>query len=136
MEILHPYPRWEKINLAAMRLKEAAERAKITLSGLESVSIYIPYIYADSSGIKHLDVDLTRAKFEELTADLVKETIHCCEQAMRDAGNFGWWGETEVVLVGLSTKIPLVRRAVSDFFKKEPMRGVDPDEAVALGAAI
>ena len=75
---------------AMVRLKEAAERAKITLSGLERVNIYIPYIYADSSGIKHLDVDLTRAKFEELTADLVKETIHCCEQAMRDAGDLSW----------------------------------------------
>ncbi len=120
---------------AKIRLKEAAERAKIALSGLETVNIYIPYIYADERGVKHLDVDLNRSTFEELTNHLVEETIRCCSKVLLDAAvkedNLN-----ELVLVGLSTKIPSVRQSVSKFFKKEPIRGVDPDEAVALGVAI
>ena len=129
--------------VAKTRLKEAAERAKIALSGLETVNIYIPYIYADGRGIKHLDIDLNRSKFEELTGDLVEETLRCCRQAINDADwnvnkpPWDWNSKTdELVLVGLSTKIPLIRQSVSSLFRKEPRRGVDPDEAVALGVAI
>lgn len=120
---------------ARVRLKEAAERAKIALSGFETVNVYVPYIYADKDGIKHLDVDLSRAKFEELTKDLVEKSISCCEAAIKDAG-LNDLKDVELVLIGLSTKIPLVRQSVSALFKKEPRRGVDPDEAVALGLAI
>jgi molecular chaperone DnaK len=134
--------------VAGVRLKEAAERAKIALSGLDTINIYVPYIYADANGIKHLDVDLDRATFEGLTRDLVKETIRCCELAVQDArvilddakrGRVNLWGvqtEFHLVLVGLSTKIPAIRQAVTALFGVEPRRGVDPDEAVALGAAI
>lgn len=121
--------------VAKIRLKEAAERAKIALSGLETVNIYVPYIYADERGIKHLDVDLNRSKFEELTNHLVEETIRCCSKVLLDAG-VREHDINELVLVGLSTKIPSVRQSISNFFKKEPKRGVDPDEAVALGVAI
>jgi len=120
---------------ARVRLKEAAERAKIALSGLETVNVYVPYIYADAGGVKHLDVDLTRSKFNALTDDLVEETIKRCRQALEDA-RMKTSEVDELVLVGLSTKIPLVRQSVSKLFGKEPRRGVDPDEAVALGAAI
>lgn len=121
--------------VAKIRLKEAAERAKLALSGLETVNIYVPYIYADERGIKHLDVDLNRSKFEELTNHLVEETIRCCGKVLLDA-EVKEHDLNELVLVGLSTKIPSVRQSVSSFFKKEPKRGVDPDEAVALGVAI
>jgi molecular chaperone DnaK len=120
---------------AKIRLKEAAERAKIALSGLETVNIYVPYIYADERGVKHLDFDLNRSKFEELTNDLVEETIGCCNHAIADS-YIQVQDINELILVGLSTKIPSIRQSVSSFFKKEPIRGVDPDEAVALGVAI
>ena len=122
--------------VARIRLKEEAERAKIALSGFEKVNIYIPYIYADKQGIKHLDAELSRSKFEELTKDLVEKTLSCCKAAVTDAGLTNQLQNVELVLVGLSTKIPLVRDSISNFFKKEPRRGVDPDEAVALGLAI
>ncbi len=121
--------------VAKIRLKEAAERAKVALSGLETVNVYIPYICADENGVKHLDIDLTRVKFEELCKDLFERTIPPCEAALRDAG-IAANDVDELVLVGLSTKIPLVRQSISKFFGKEPRRGVDPDEAVAVGAAI
>jgi molecular chaperone DnaK len=119
---------------AMVRLKEAAERAKIALSGLNTVNIYIPYVHADKGGIKHLDYDLTRATFEELTGDLLEKTIVCCRKALKDSGQSP--EKLEVIMVGLSTKIPALRSAVSKIFQKEPQRGVDPDEAVALGLAL
>ncbi|HLK55480.1 MAG TPA: Hsp70 family protein [Chthonomonadaceae bacterium] len=120
---------------ARVRLMEAAERAKIALSGQEIVTISVPYITADAEGAKHLNVDLSRATFEQLTADLVERTMECCQRAIEDA-KIKIQNIDELVLVGLSTKIPLVREAAGRFFGKEPKRGIDPDEAVALGAAL
>lgn len=131
--------------VARVRLKEAAERAKVTLSGLETTNIYIPYIYADKNGVKHLDINLDRSKFKELTSELVQKTIACCEKSLIDAKVasrkddlfiFHPKDDFELVLVGLSTKIPLIKQSVTNLFGVEPRRGVDPDEAVALGAAI
>lgn len=120
---------------ALVRLKEAVERAKIALSGLDTVNIYVPYIHADSSGIRHMDVDLTRKRFEEATLALVERSLQSCRKALDDA-RIKTTEIDELVLVGLSTKIPLVRDSVSRLFGKEPRRGVDPDEAVAAGVAI
>ena len=121
--------------MALQRLKEAAEKAKIELSGTTSTDINLPFITADQSGPKHLNYQLTRAKFEQLVDDLVRRTIPPMEKALKDAGLSV--GEIdEVILVGGSTRMPRIQEVVKEFFKKEPNRGVNPDEVVAVGAAI
>jgi len=121
--------------LAMQRLKEAAEKAKIELSSTQQTEINLPYITADASGPKHLTLKLSRAKLEALVDDLVKRTIDPCKMALKDAGMSA--GEIdEVILVGGQTRMPKVQEAVKNFFGKEPRRDVNPDEAVAVGAAI
>lgn len=124
-----------KDRMAMQRLKEAAEKAKIELSGVMSTNINLPFITADSSGPKHLDLTLTRAKFDELTSDLVEKTMTPTRQALSDAG-LSASDINRVILVGGSTRIPAVQEAIKKFLGKEPHRGVNPDECVALGAAI
>ncbi|WDC83902.1 molecular chaperone DnaK [Caloramator sp. mosi_1] len=121
--------------MAMQRLKEAAEKAKIELSTLLSTEINLPFITADATGPKHLNVTLTRAKFEELTHDLVEATIEPMRNALRDAG-LTIDQIDKVVLVGGSTRIPAVQEAVRKFTGKEPTKGINPDECVAVGAAI
>jgi molecular chaperone DnaK len=121
--------------LAMQRLKEAAEKAKIELSSTQQTDVNLPYITADASGPKHLNVKLTRAKLESLVEDLVKKTIDPCRTALKDAG-LAASGISEVILVGGQTRMPLVQKYVKDFFGKEPRKDVNPDEAVAIGAAI
>jgi molecular chaperone DnaK len=121
--------------MALQRLKEAAEKAKIELSSGAQTEINLPYITADASGPKHLTLKLTRAKLEQLVDDLIKRTIKPCKAALKDAG-VSAADIDEVVLVGGMTRMPKVFDAVKDFFGKEPHRGVNPDEVVALGAAI
>ncbi|MDY3286039.1 MAG: molecular chaperone DnaK [Eubacteriales bacterium] len=121
--------------MAMQRLKEAAEKAKIELSGMTSTSINLPYITADATGPKHLELTLTRAKFNELTADLVESTMGPVKRAMSDAGLKPSDLE-KVLLVGGSTRIPAVQEAVKNFTGKEPFKGINPDECVAAGAAI
>src|ERR1700680_372352 len=121
--------------LAMQRLKEAAEKAKIELSSSQQTDVNLPYITADASGPKHLNIKLTRAKLESLVEDLVQKTIGPCRTAMKDAGVTAEQ-IAEVILVGCQTRMPLVQRYVKDFFGKEPRRDVNPDEAVAVGAAI
>ena len=121
--------------MAAQRLKEAAEKAKIELSGVASTQINLPFITADANGPKQLDTTLTRAKFNELTADLVEKTMVPVRQALKDAGlNPG--DLHKVLLVGGSTRIPAVQDAVKDYMKCEPSKGINPDECVAIGASI
>ena len=121
--------------VAMQRLKEAAEKAKIELSGVTSTNINLPYITADATGPKHLDVTLTRAKFNELTADLVERTMKPVRQAMSDAG-LSASDIHKVLLVGGSTRIPAVQDAVKNITGKEGFKGINPDECVAVGAAI
>ncbi len=121
--------------LAMQRLKEAGEKAKIELSSSQQTDVNLPYITADASGPKHLNVKLTRAKLESLVEDLVKRTIEPCRVALKDAGLSGA-DVAEVILVGGQTRMPLVQKYVKDFFGKEPRRDVNPDEAVAVGAAV
>ena len=121
--------------LALQRLKEAAEKAKIELSSALETEINLPYITADASGPKHLTVKLSRAKLESLVADLIRKTIEPCEKALRDAGLRANEID-EVVLVGGMTRMPKVIETVKNFFGKEPHKGVNPDEVVAVGAAI
>jgi len=121
--------------MALQRLKEAAEKAKIELSGLMTANINLPFITADQSGPKHLDMTITRAKFNELTRDLVEATIGPMKQALADAG-LTPDDIDKVILVGGSTRIPAVQEAVKNFLGKEPHKGVNPDECVAIGAAI
>ena len=121
--------------LAMQRLKEAAEKAKIELSSSQQTEINLPYITADASGPKHLNIKLTRAKLESLVEDLVQKTIEPCRIALKDAG-LSIKDVAEVILVGGQTRMPLVQKAVKDFFGKEPRKDVNPDEAVAVGAAI
>ena len=121
--------------MALQRLKEAAEKAKIELSGVMSTNINLPFITADATGPKHLDITLTRAKFDELTRDLVDATIAPMQNALRDAGMTA--AEVDrVILVGGSTRIPAVQEAVRKTTGKEPYRNINPDECVAVGAAI
>lgn len=121
--------------LALQRLKEAAEKAKIELSSALQTDINLPFITADASGPKHLNIKLTRAKLEALAADLIERTILPCKAAMKDAGISA--GEIdEVILVGGMTRMPKIFDTVKNFFGKEPHRGVNPDEVVAIGAAI
>jgi molecular chaperone DnaK len=121
--------------MALQRLKEAAEKAKIELSSSNETDINLPFITADASGPKHLNVKLTRAKLEQLVIDMVDKTMEPCRKALKDAG-LSVDDIQEVVLVGGMTRMPLVQKAVKDFFKKEPHKGVNPDEVVAIGAAV
>jgi molecular chaperone DnaK len=121
--------------LALQRLKEAAEKAKIELSNSMETDVNLPYITADSSGPKHLNIKITRAKFESLVEDLITRTIEPCKAALKDAG-ISASGIDDVVLVGGMTRMPKVIQKVKEFFGKEPHKGVNPDEVVAIGAAI
>ena len=121
--------------LAMQRLKEAAEKAKIELSSTQQTDINLPYITADASGPKHLNIKLTRAKLESIVEDLVQKTIAPCRTAFKDAG-VSPSDIAEVILVGGQTRMPLVQKYVKDFFGKDPRKDVNPDEAVAVGAAI
>jgi len=121
--------------MALQRLKEAAEKAKIELSSAAQTEINLPYVTATSSGPKHLVKTLTKSKFEQLIADLVKRTIAPCEKALKAAG-LSKSDIDEIILVGGSTRIPAVQEAVEKFFGKKPSKGVNPDEVVAVGAAI
>ena len=121
--------------MAMQRLKEAAEKAKIELSGMMSTNINLPFITADATGPKHFDATLTRAKFDELTHDLVEKTMGPVKQALKDAGLQPSQVD-KVLLVGGSTRIPAVYEAVKSFIGKEPFKGINPDECVAIGAAI
>ncbi len=121
--------------MALQRLKEAAEKAKIELSGVASSNINLPFITADATGPKHFDATLTRAKFNELTADLVQKTIEPTKQALSDAGLTAAQID-KVLLVGGSTRIPAVQDAIKNYTGKEPFKGINPDECVAIGAAI
>ncbi|MDD3428632.1 MAG: molecular chaperone DnaK [Oscillospiraceae bacterium] len=124
-----------KDKMAAQRLKEAAEKAKIELSGVPSTAINLPFITADATGPKHLDTTLTRAKFNEITADLVEKTMEPTRQALKDAGLKP--GDLhKILLVGGSTRIPAVQEAVKNFMGCDPSKGINPDECVAVGAAI
>ena len=121
--------------MAIQRLKEAAEKAKIELSSSNQTDINLPYVTADASGPKHLNVKLTRAKLESLVEDLISKTITPCEKALKDAG-LSSSDINEVILVGGQTRMPKVQEVVKSFFNKEPKKEVNPDEAVAMGAAI
>ena len=121
--------------LALQRLKEAAEKAKIELSSTQSTDINLPYITADATGPKHLNIKLSRAKLESLVDELIASTIDPCKQALKDSG-LSASEIDEVILVGGQTRMPKVQEAVQNFFGKEPRRDVNPDEAVAMGAAI
>jgi len=121
--------------MAMQRIREAAEKAKIELSGVTTTNISLPYITADATGPKHLDLTLSRAKFNELTADLVDSTMVPVRQAMSDAG-LAPSDLSKVLLVGGSTRIPAVSDAVKNYTGKEPFKGINPDECVAMGAAI
>ena len=121
--------------MSLQRLKEAAEKAKIELSGMTSTNINLPFITADATGPKHFDMTLTRAKFDELTADLVQKTMGPTKQALSDAG-LKPSDISKVLLVGGSSRIPAVQEAVKNFIGKEPFKGINPDECVAVGAAV
>jgi len=125
----------KKDRMAWQRLKEAAEKAKIDLSGVMAANINLPFITADANGPKHLDITLTRAKFNELTHDLVERTIGPMQTALKDA-NLNVSQIEKVILVGGSTRIPAVQDAVKNITGKEPFKGINPDECVAIGAAI
>ena len=124
-----------KDKMALQRLKEAAEKAKIELSSTMSTDINLPFITADQSGPKHLNMAMTRAKFEQLVGDILQKTMGPVRQALSDAG-VDPKKIDEVVLVGGSTRIPMVQKLVQDYFGKEPHKGVNPDEVVAVGAAV
>jgi molecular chaperone DnaK len=121
--------------LALQRLKEAAEKAKIELSNSQQTDVNLPYVTADASGPKHLNIKVTRAKLEALVEDLIARTVEPCKVALKDA-DLSVSDVTDVILVGGQTRMPKVQEAVKDFFGKEPRRDVNPDEAVAVGAAI
>ncbi len=121
--------------LALQRLKESAEKAKIELSSAQQTDVNLPYITADASGPKHLNIKVTRAKLESLVADLIARTIEPCKIALKDAG-LKIENITDVILVGGQTRMPKVQEVVTEFFGKEPRKDVNPDEAVAIGAAI
>ena len=121
--------------MALQRLREAAEKAKMELSSTAQSEVNLPFITADASGPKHLQMTLTRAKLEQLIGDLIKGTLKPCQEAMKDAG-LKTSEIDEVILVGGSTRIPLVQQTVKEYFGKEPHKGINPDEVVAVGAAI
>ena len=122
-------------SMAMQRLKEAAEKAKIELSGVMQAQINLPFITADSTGPKHMDITLTRSKFEELIADLVESTVGPVNQALKDSG-LTFDKLDKILLVGGSTRVPLVQETVKKITNKEPYKGINPDECVAIGAAI
>ena len=122
-------------NLALQRVREAAEKAKCELSSATQTDISLPFITADKSGPKHLNLKLTRAKFEALVDNLIDRTLEPCKQALKDSG-FSAGDINEVILVGGMTRMPKVQKAVQDFFGKDPHKGVNPDEVVAIGAGI
>ncbi len=122
-------------SMAMQRLKEAAEKAKIELSGVMQAQINLPFITADSTGPKHMDITLTRSKFEELIADLVESTVGPVNQALKDSG-LSFDKIDKILLVGGSTRVPLVQETVKKITNKEPYKGINPDECVAIGAAI
>ena len=124
-----------KDKMALQRLKEAAEKAKIELSGMMSANINLPFITADATGAKHFDATLTRAEFDRITADLVEATMTPVKNALRDA-NLITAQIDKVLLVGGSTRIPAVQEAIRSFIGKEPFKGINPDECVAIGAAV
>lgn len=124
-----------KDQMALQRLKEAAEKAKIELSSTTSTDINLPFITADATGPKHLNVQLTRTKFEQMIEGVVKQSLEPCKKALKDSG-LSLSDIHEVILVGGTTRIPAIQKAVKDFFGKEPHKGVNPDEVVAIGAAI
>ncbi len=124
-----------KDKMALQRLKEAAEKAKIELSGMMSANINLPFITADATGAKHFDATLTRAEFDRITADLVEATMTPVKNALRDA-NLTTAQIDKVLLVGGSTRIPAVQEAIRSFIGKEPFKGINPDECVAIGAAV
>jgi len=121
--------------LALQRVREAAEKAKIELSSREQTDINLPYVTADATGPKHLNMKITRAKFESLIGDLVKRSIEPCKMAVKDSG-ISLSDIDDVILVGGSTRVPMVQAAVKEYFGKDPRKDVNPDEAVAMGAAI
>lgn len=121
--------------MAMQRLKDAAEKAKIELSSSQKTNVNLPFITATDSGPKHLNVDISRSKFEKLVDDLVQKTINPCKTALKDAG-LSKSDIDEVILVGGSTRIPKIQEVVKDFFGKDPSKGVNPDEVVSVGAAI
>ncbi|MCH8557749.1 MAG: molecular chaperone DnaK [Balneolia bacterium] len=121
--------------MAMQRLKDAAEKAKIELSSSAKTNVNLPFITADQSGPKHLNVDISRSKFEQLVDDLVKRTLEPCQKAIKDA-KVSKSEIDQIILVGGSTRIPKIQEAVKEFFGKEPSKGVNPDEVVAVGAAI
>ncbi|MDP3880404.1 MAG: Hsp70 family protein, partial [Dehalococcoidales bacterium] len=121
--------------MALQRIKEAAEKAKVELSTVQQTDVNLPFITADASGPKHLNITLTRAKLEQLVMDLVEKSLEPCRQALKDAGKTAAQID-EVVLVGGQTRMPLVQEKVKQLFGKEPHKGVNPDEVVAIGAAI
>jgi molecular chaperone DnaK len=120
---------------ALQRIKEAAEKAKVELSTVQQTEVNLPFITADASGPKHLAINLTRAKLEQLVTELVEKTLGPCEQALKDCGKTAAQID-EVILVGGQTRMPLVQQKVKDFFGRDPHKGVNPDEVVAIGAAI
>jgi molecular chaperone DnaK len=124
-----------KDKMALQRLRESSEKAKVELSSVMETEINLPFITADASGPKHLAIKLTRAKFDQLTEELVKRSLEPCRKCIKDAG-FSTSDIDEVVLVGGSTRIPAIQKAVKEFFGKEPNRSVNPDEVVAVGAAV
>jgi len=121
--------------MAVQRLREAAEKAKIELSSAQETEINLPFITADASGPKHMNIKLTRSKLEQMVDDLIRRSVAPCQQAIKDAG-VGSGEIHEVVLVGGQTRMPAIQKLVSEVFGKEPHRGVNPDEVVAIGAAI
>ena len=121
--------------MAMQRLKEAAEKAKIELSGMTSTQINLPFITADATGPKHLDMNLTRAKFDELTADLVEKTVGPVKQALSDAG-LSFNDISKILMVGGSSRMPSVQEAVKKLSGKDPFKGINPDECVAIGASL
>ncbi len=124
-----------KDKMVLQRLKEAAEKAKIELSSVQETEINLPFLTADATGPKHLVIKLSRSKFEQMIEDIIKRTIEPCKKALADAGK-SVKDIHEVVLVGGSTRIPMVQKQVKEFFQREPHKGVNPDEVVALGAAV
>ena len=121
--------------MALQRLKEAAEKAKIELSSSQQTEVNLPYITMDATGPKHLAMKITRAKFESLVEDLIERSIEPCRTAIKDAG-LSVNDIDDVILVGGQSRMPKVQETVKEFFGKEPRKDVNPDEAVALGAAI
>ena len=121
--------------MAVQRLKEASEKAKIELSSATTTDINLLFITADSSGPKHLNLSLTRAKFESMIEDVIRRSLEPCQKALDDSG-LSLNEIHEVILVGGTTRIPAIQEAVNKFFNKDPHKGVNPDEVVAMGAAI